>query len=131
MKKYLSIILIILLCLSITACNTMTEEEKQAYIASHTYEYEVISVLHYMKPITNNFGGILRYESQYCFTYIDENGQLQEITDFYHTSHGLWKVCIGDKNKYVIQDSGIDTYKYLFLTKETLSSININIEQIK
>ena len=127
MKKYkLLLISMALICLCITGCKlSMTEEEKAAYIASHTYEYEVLSVYQYMKPITNKFGGVIRYESKYYFTYVDDNGTLYEFEDFYHTNGGLWKVCIGDKNKYVVQDAGVDTYRWLYLTKETFNQLNI------
>lgn len=126
MKKYISILVVMILaCLCLTGCKlSMTEEERAAYIASHTYEYKVVSAYQYMKPVTNNFGGVIRYESKYCFTYVDGNGQLHEFEDFEHTNYGLWKVCIGNENKYVVQDSGIDTYRWLYLTEETFNSIN-------
>lgn len=106
----------------------MTEEERAAYIASHTYEYKVVSVYQYMKPITNKFGGVLRYESKYYFTYVDGNGSLHEFEDFKHTNYGLWKVCVGNENKYVVQDSGMDTYRWLYLTEETFNSLNTAIK---
>lgn len=40
-----------------------------------------------------------------------------------HTEYGLWKVCIGDENKYVVKD-GFDTYRWLYLTEETFNNIS-------
>ena len=129
MRKY--ILMIILLCLCLTSCKlSMTEEERAAYIEDHTYEYKVISVNQYMMPITNKMGGVLRYELKYCFIYIDSNGNLQKFEDFQHTDYGLWKVCLGKENKYVVQDNGIDTYRWLYLTEETFNSINTNTNKI-
>ena len=113
--------IVISLCLCITGCR-MTEEERDAYIEPHTYEYKVISAYQYMRPETNGRGGVFDYRSRYYFAYIDGNGNFQEVEDFEHMADGLQKVCIGNENKYVVQDSGADTYKWLYLTEETLKS---------
>lgn len=120
MKKLILYIMIVAsLCLCITGCkSSMTKVEPR------TYEYKVVSVYHYIKPNTNGWGGIIDYESKYYFAYIDNNGDLQEITDFQHTPNGIHKVCVGQENKYVVQDSGVNTYKWLYLTEETLNSMN-------
>ena len=124
MKKY---ILGILLALTVylTGCNSqpMTEEERAAYEASKWHEYQVVSVYRYMKVTkTNYFGAVLDQELRYCFTYIGDDGQLHEVDDYEHTEYGLWKVCIGDENKYVVKD-GFDIYRWLYLTEETFKNM--------
>lgn len=123
MKRYiLGILLILLVCL--TGCNLepMTEEERAIYEASKWHEYEVISVYQYISTRTNNFGAVLDQELKYCFTYIGDDGQLHQFEDFEHTEYGLWKVCIGEENKYVIKD-GFDTYRWLYLTEDTFKDM--------
>lgn len=124
MKKYiLSILIMVMLCL--VGCNSepMTEEERAAYEESITHEYKVVSVYQYMKVTrTNYFGVPLSQELRYCFTYIGDDGQLHEFEDFEHTEYGLWKICIGDENKYIVRD-GFDTYRWLYLTEETLNNM--------
>lgn len=126
MKKYISGILIVaMLCL--TGCNSepMTEEERAMYEASRTHEYKVISVYQYIATRTNNFGAVLDQELQYCFTYIGDDGQLHQFDNFKHTEYGLWKVCIGSENKYIVKD-GLDTYRWLYLTEETFKNMQSN-----
>lgn len=124
MKKYILGILLILV-MSLTGCNSepLTEEEKQAIEASKWHEYQVVSVYQYMKVTkTNYFGAVLDQELRYCFTYIGDDGQLHEFDDYEHTEYGLWKICIGDENKYVVRD-GFDTYRWLYLTEETFNNM--------
>ena len=124
MKKYVLGILLILV-MSLTGCNSepLTEEEKQAIEASKWHEYQVVSVYQYMKVTkTNYFGAVLDQELRYCFTYIGDDGQLHEFDDYEHTEYGLWKICIGDENKYVVRD-GFDTYRWLYLTEETFNNM--------
>lgn len=124
MKKYiLGILIILMLCL--TGCNfePMTEEEQAAYEASRTHEYKVISVYQYIETQTNRFGGVIDQELNYCFTYIDGDGQLHQFDGFNHTEYGLWKLCIGNENKYVVKEKGFDTYRWLYLTEETLANM--------
>ena len=83
----------------------------------------VMSVYQYMKVTkTNYFGAVLDQELRYCFTYIGDDGQLHEFDDYEHTEYGLWKICIGDENKYVVRD-GFDTYRWLYLTEETFNNM--------
>lgn len=124
MKKYLLIFLIAVSTI-LTACTyePMTDEEWAAYEASKWHEYPVVSVYQYMKITkTNYFGAVLDQELRYCFTYIGDDGQLHQFDDFEHTEYGLWKICIGDENKYVVKD-GVDTYRWLYLTEETLKNM--------
>lgn len=115
MKKHLLGLLLVLLgCL--TGCKTMTEEEQN--------EYKVVTVFQYISPTTNQFGAVLNQELKYCFTYIGDDGQLHQVDDFEHTEYGLWKVYIGNENKYVVQEKGFDTYRWLYLTEETFKSLN-------
>jgi len=126
-KKYiLGIFFVLLICL--TGCNSerITEEERAEYEAARTHEYKVVSVYQYMKVTRRNyFGTPSKEEIRYCFTYIGDDGQLHEFKDFENTEYGLWKICIGDQNKYVIKEDVLDTYRYLCLTAETLNNIEV------
>lgn len=114
-KKYILIILMLLL----TGC-----AESSDYVHKNELKtYEVVSVYQYMKVYTNNFGKIKRQELAYCFTYIGDDGQLHEFEDFHHTEYGLWKVCIGDRNEYVVKEEFLDTYRWLYLTEDTLKNM--------
>lgn len=117
MKKYvLGILIMITLCL--TGCaNNNTSEVQTGY---KTSEYKVVSVVQYTRAITNRFGGVEEYRLNYTFTYIGDDGQLHQFDEFEHTEYGLWKLAIGTENKYVVVDKGLDTYRYLYLTEETL-----------
>ena len=120
MKKLLIGILIVLMfCLTGCDFEPMTEEERAAYEASRTHEYRVVSVYQYIDTQTNNFGGVIDQSLKYCFTYIGDDGQLHHFDGFEHLEEGLWKVCIGNENKYVVKE-GFDTYRWLYLTEETL-----------
>lgn len=88
-----------------------------------THTYEVVSVSQYIVTETNQFGGVVDKSLKYCFTYIGNDGQFHQVDDFEHTEYGLWKVRVGDTNKYVICDA--DGRKTLYLTKETLADIQI------
>lgn len=123
MKKHLlCILLVLLVCLNGCSLEPMTKEERTAYEASKLHEYQVVSVCQYMSTRTNNFGKVLDQELKYCFTYIGDDGQLHQFEDFEHTEYGLWKVCIGSQNKYVVKD-GIDTYRWLYLTEDTFKNM--------
>lgn len=123
MKKYiLGIIFILSVCLAGCKSETMTEEERVVYEASKYHEYQVVSVYQYMSTRTNNFGAVLDEELKYCFTYIGDDDQLHQFNDFEHTEYGLYKVCIGDENKYVVKD-GFDTYRWLYLTEDTFKNM--------
>jgi len=105
---------------------TMTPEEKESYQQSITHEYEVVSVSSYMKTTRATvLGAVLEQELKYTFTYIDESGQLQTVDEFENTNYGLWKVYVGETNKYEVIN-GFDTYKNLYLTQETFNSLMIN-----
>ena len=85
-------------------------------------EYEVLNVGQYIEINTNAWGAVLSQKPAYYFTYIDEEGILRSES-IAHSNYGLCKVYIGDENKYVIEEKGVDTYKYLYLTKEVLENI--------
>lgn len=86
-------------------------------------EYEILNVGTYMEISTNGWGAVIDQYPAYYFTYIDENGVLHDET-IHHTEHGIWKVCIGEENKYVKKEA----YRYLYLTKETLRNMsNLNV----
>ena len=123
MKKLLIGILIVLMfCLTGCDFEPMTEEERAAYEASRTHEYRVVSVYQYIDTQTNNFGGVIDQSLKYCFTYIGDDGQLHQFDGFEHLEEGLWKVCIGNENKYVVKE-GFDTYRWLYLTEETFKNM--------
>jgi hypothetical protein len=90
-------------------------------------ECEVLSVGTYMEISTSGWGAVIDQYPAYYFTYIDENGVLHSET-IHHTEQGLWKVCIGEENKYVEKENKGSTYYYLYLTEETLKGMN-NYEQ--
>lgn len=123
MKKYILAFLIVsMLCLVGCDYEPMTEAERAAYEASRIHEYQVVSVYQYISTRTNNFGAIIDQELKYCITYIGDDGQLHQFDDFEHTEYGLWKVCIGEENKFVVKD-GFDTYRWLYLTEETFENM--------
>ena len=123
MKKCISALLIVLM-LFLTGCNLepLTEEERAAIEASRTHEYKVVSVYQYVKTYTNQFGAVTSQKLVYAFTYIGDDGQLHQVDTFYHLEHGLWKVKLGNENKYVVYEN-FDTYETLYLTEETLNNI--------
>ena len=117
--KLFTILLLIMLLM--TGCdigymNTPQTEQLQK-------EYEVLNVGNYMEVSTNGFGAVINQYPAYYFTYIDENGVLHDET-IHHTEQGLWKVCIGEENKYVEKENRGGTYRYLYLTKETLRNMS-------
>lgn len=124
-KKYILGILIVLTLYLTVGCSSFptTGEERAAYGVSRTQEYKVVSVYQYIAVQTNNFGAVLDQELKYCFSYIGNDGQLHQFDNFEHIEYGLWKIYIGNENKYVIKNDGIDTYRYLYLTEETLNNM--------
>lgn len=108
--------------------NSLTPAEQQAYelqkqqeYESRIQRYEVTSVYMYDKPITNNFGGVVRVELCYAFTYVSGT-TLYSIDDFQHREYGLTKVTVGDRDLYIVNNNGEQT-RTLQLTKETLKSL--------
>lgn len=124
-KRIGCMIILFIMSMMLVSCDKMTQEEREEYIAKHTHTYEVVSVSQYIGTETNQFGGVVDQSLKYCFTYIGDDGQLHQVDDFEHTEYGLWKVRVGDTNKYVIYDNGMDCYKTLYLTKETLADIQV------
>lgn len=86
-------------------------------------EYEVLNVGNYMEASTNGFGAVIDQYPAYYFTYIDENGVLHDET-IHHTEQGLWKVYLGEENKYVEKKVRANLYRYLYLTEETLRGMS-------
>lgn len=122
--KLLTILLLTMLL--ITGCNIGYMNNPQPE-PPPPKEYEVLSVIPYIEVNTNRYGGVTSQKLGYAFTYVDENGVLHNDT-IYHTEQGLWKVCIGEENKYVEKENKGSTYYYLYLTEETLKGMN-NYEQ--
>lgn len=120
-KRFL--LLITMAAVSLCGCSQSEYKERAVNNHNQLHEYDVISVYQYMKTETNLFGGVIRQEPRYCFTYIGEDGEIHQFDDFEHTEYGLWKLCVGDEDKYVIED-GFDTYRWLYLTKETLQTMS-------
>ena len=121
MKRWILLQLLVV-SMILCGCGKMTEEDRLAYEELHHHEYEVESVYQYIKTETNVLGGIMRQEPRYCFTYIGDDGNLHQFDDFEHTEYGLWKICMGDENRYVVED-GFDTYRWLYLTEDTLKDM--------
>ena len=122
--KSISVLLAFVTILFFAGCKSdMTEDELKKYIKENTYEYEVVSVSQYMKTVPAGLAGTKTQEPRYTFTYIDEEGQLQQEYNVYHSEQGRWKVCLGDENKYVETTDGEYRHSYLYLTKETLKNM--------
>lgn len=100
----------------------MTDEELAVYRANCIQNYDVLSVFQYAKPVTNGFGGIIRVDVCYAFTYLDSSGNLQSVNGFQNLEYGLTKVCYGESDKYVVDS--YDNTKYLYLSPATLSSLS-------
>lgn len=126
-KSVLGILIILMFCL--TGCGTepiqMTQAEYDAYMASITHEYKVVSVYPYIYTTTNQYGGIRSQTLRYCFTYIGSDGELHQFDKFRHMESGDWKVLLGDENKYVTVGSN---EKFLYLTEETFGSMKVSNE---
>lgn len=111
--------------------NSLTAEERAQYDAeqeairqSRIYRYEVVGVSQYVRNQTNNFGGIIDTDICYAFQYLDGN-TLKTIEGFEHLEYGLTKIVVGDSNMYIVDTNGIDDYRYLQLTKETLQNLKV------
>lgn len=115
MKK---VILLLITLLLVCACFFGCANEPHEPVVR---EYRVISVQTYMKVTsTNGFGAILDQDLRYNFTYIDDQGNLYQFKDFYHTEYGRYKLCVGTENKYVVKDN----YHYLYLTEEMFDRLS-------
>ena len=99
---------------------TYKADATETYVeAPSASEYEVYNVNLYVQNETNGYGAITGSHMAYSFTYIDENGNIKEETDFRNYKEGTTRVKIGKENKYVI-----DNYVYtLYLTKDTFSTL--------
>lgn len=114
---------VMMLCLLCSCKPDLTDEELAEIRANSISEYEVVSVMKYTETRTNNFGGVTGTDICYAFEYIDDDGVLKSVKDFQHFEYGLTKVCIGDEDKYVVDEYG-ETRRYLYLTKDTLKSMS-------
>lgn len=119
-KNILALTLLVLyIVLVLCGCcdpNTVVEE-------NNGREYKICSVTRYIKTDTNVLGGVTGTHLCYAFTYTDESGTLHSVDSFENREYGITKVCIGDENKYVVNNE----YRYLYLTQETLESISKEI----
>lgn len=121
MKRKILILLLAVLCIvCFVSCGLVKDAQEST---PQVQEYPVVSVDKYLAARTNNFGAVLGHDLKYCFTYIGSDSQLHTVSDFEHTEYGLWKVCLGEENKYIIKESGLDTYRYLVLTEETMKKL--------
>ena len=57
---------------------------------------------------------------------MDNDGKIKTVNDFENLEYGLTKICLGDSDKYVIEQRAFDTYQYLYLTRNTLERIQKN-----
>lgn len=89
-------------------------------------EYEVVSVFQYAEARTNRFGGVTGTSIYYSFNYLDNDGKIKTVNDFENLEYGLTKICLGDSDRYVIEQRAFDTYQYLYLTRNTLERIQKN-----
>ena len=125
--KVLSFVVFLIIVGCLCGCHQLTQEEINEqedqdadYRASNTAYYEVTSVKQYVKAITNNFGGVVRYDICYCVTYLDNDGVLHTDEDFEDLPYCNSHLKVGDKDLYVIENYGSNQH-YLYLTKATLS----------
>jgi len=119
LKKIRNIIAVFIvatvLLISFTSCAQTEDVPYEERIKT----YEVVSVYKYVRNTTNNFGGIMRTEICYSFSYLDGDA-LKHIDDFEQGGYGN-SVTIGDRDVYIFDPkTGFGT---LQLTKETLKSL--------
>mgnify|MGYP006874687776 CR=1 FL=1 len=89
--------------------------QKQQEYESRIRRYEVVGVHKYLKTTTNNFGGVIRTDVCYTFTYL-AGGVLYSVEGFDHN-----RIIIGNTDMYIINNNnGTQT---LQLTKETLANM--------
>ena len=111
--------------------NSLSASEKAAYDAEQAakynekvYEYEVLEVYRRIKQETNRFGGVIDEYPVYVFTYTDGD-TLQEEDTYRHFDNGYTQVKIGDTNKFVVDKNGNSKKCTLYLTKETMQSLQL------
>ena len=112
--------------------NSLSAEEKMVYDMeqerkreANIHRYEVVSVSQYIRTETNQFGGVIGTDVCYTFQYL-QGDKLKSVDGFEHLEYGLTKVIVGDKNMYIVDTNGIDDYRYLQLTKETLQNMKVS-----
>jgi hypothetical protein len=89
--------------------------QKQQEYENRIRRYEVVGVHKYLKTTTNNFGGVIRTDVCYTFTYL-AGGVLYSVEGFDHN-----RIIIGDTDMYIINhNNGTQT---LQLTKETITNM--------
>ena len=118
MRKLLILIMIVtVLTVSFISCGQVSTETQRS-------EYRVLSISSYYKVTrTNTFGAILDQELRYTFTYMDNDGNIYQFEDFEHIPR-TWELRLGDENKYIVVDSGSNTYRYLYLTEEMFNKLS-------
>ena len=82
-----------------------------------------MDVNQYLETKTNAFGMITEQELKFEFTYIDELGRPVTCNKFEDTEYGLTSVCVGEENKYVVKDFGVNVYRTLYVTEDNLENI--------
>ena len=103
--------------------NGLSVEEKAIEDARRQEEYnkkvirfEVLNLSQYVHNVTNGFGGIVRTEIKYTFSYINENGQLVHMDSWDPAN-----VKIGTKTNLIYDKNNGSTT--LVIDKETLNNI--------
>lgn len=119
MRKIFSLIILLAILLCSSGCHIKVNKNQEY----PTSEYSVVSVSRYTKTQTNMYGGVIKSDIAYYIVYSDSNGNIHEIKDFTPSEYGLYKLRIGDENKLVVEYQTFDTYKYLYLTQETLNNL--------
>lgn len=104
--------------------NSLSAEEKANEDTKKQEEYnkkvtsfEVLNLSQYVQNITNGFGGIVRTEIKYTFSYINENGKLVHVDSWDPAN-----VEIGSETK-LVQDKNIGGGITLVVDKETFNNI--------
>ena len=111
--------------------DSLTAEEKLVYDMEQEQKreanisrYEVVHAAQYVRTETNQFGGVTDTDICYTFQYL-QGDTLKSVDGFEHLEYGLTKVIVGDSDMYIIDRNGVDEYRYLQLTKETLKNIEL------
>lgn len=95
-------------------------------IGTDTQVYEVIYAIPETRAITNGFGGVSRTEPAWRFGYIDDDGELVEISDFYDSEAKCRHVIISedDTARLTVEKIRLSRHWTLQLPKQWLEQLS-------
>lgn len=105
------------------ASSAQLQQEIDEDIKNKTYHYEVVNVSRYVQNHTNLYGGVIGRDIVTSFMYITSDGTIK-VDDYY-----CGEIILSDKDEYVVCKSPYNQYKQLYLTKETMTKIQIGDAQ--